>query len=261
MALGDHLRELRRRFILGSLGLVAGAIVGWILYPPVYEAIQEPIERLQDEGFNAQLNFSGVATSFDLKMRVSLTVGLVLSSPWWLYHFWAFITPGLTKKERRYALGFVGAAVPLFTGGVAMAWIALPNTVRLLTQFTPMGTTAVNFITAAEYVKFVLQFVLIFGFAFLLPLVMVALNFMGLVRGMSWLKGWRWAVLVIFLIAALATPTADAVTFILMAVPIVILYFLAVGLSFLNDRRRDKRKAAAEKAEETDPTGSDVSTT
>lgn len=248
MALADHLRELRRRFVLGTLGLLVGAVVGWFLYDPVFQAMQSPIRQLQADGFNASLNFQGIATSFDIKLRVALAIGLIVSSPWWMYHLWAFISPGMTSKEKRYAAGFVGAGVPLFVGGVTMAWFALPRTVRLLTQFTPEGDAASNFIGASEYIQFVIQFVLIFGFAFMLPMIMVVLNFMGLVRGITWLRGWRWAVIVIFLIAALATPTADPVTFILQALPICLLYFVAVGLCVLRDRRVDKKRSAEQGA-------------
>ena len=260
MSLAQHLKELRRRFLLGSFGILIGAVVGWYLSDTVLELMQEPIARLQDQGLSAQLNFQDVTTSLDVKVRVSLMVGLIVSSPWWMYQIFAFINPGLTSKERRYGLGFVGAGVPLFTGGVAMAWIALPNTVRLLTQFTPEGDVAANFINAGVYLRFVIQFILIFGFAFLLPLIMVALTFMGVVRGMTWLKGWRWAVILIFVIAALATPTADPVTFILMAIPVIILYFLAVGVCLLRDRRRDRTAAKEENDDDGGRPGPDTGT-
>lgn len=255
MSLGQHLKELRRRFLLGSFGILIGAVVGWYLSDWVLELMQQPIARLQAEGLSAQLNFQDVTTSLDVKVRVSLMVGLIVSSPWWMYQIFAFINPGLTAKERRYGLGFVGAGVPLFTGGVAMAWVALPNTVRLLTQFTPSGDVAANFINAGVYLKFVIQFILIFGFAFLLPLIMVALTFMGVVQGITWLKGWRWAVILIFVIAALATPTADPVTFILMAIPVIILYFLAVGVCLLRDRRRARVAAKEQASDQGDGSG------
>ncbi len=242
MSLGDHLKELRRRFIFIALGVVLGAIAGWFLSDLVYDEMQRPIMDLQrDMGIDASLNFPEATSALDIKVRISLTVGLIVSSPWWMYQFWAFINPGLTTKERRYTLGFVGAGVPLFLGGVAMAWIALPNTIRLLHQFVPAGETASSFLTAQVYLKFVINFILIFGFAFLLPLIMVVMNFLGVVRALSWLKAWRWAVIVIFLLSALATPTAEPVTFILMAVPIIILYFLAIGVCLIRDRWHDKK--------------------
>lgn len=259
MPLGDHLRELRKRLILAAAGVLVGAIGGWFLYEPTFALLQLPIERLADQGVDATLNFQSVPSSFDIKLRVAAFLGILAASPWWLYQIWAFLAPGLTKKERRWAVLFIGAGVPLFAGGIFMAWIALPNTVKLLTQFLPQGATSL-FIGVTVYVKFVIQFLLIFGFAFTLPLVLVALNFLGIVKGKTWLKGWRWAVIIIFVLAALATPTADAITFILMAIPITALYFGAVGICMVNDRLRARRKAAeagekdapAEEAEGTD---------
>ncbi|WP_159622457.1 twin-arginine translocase subunit TatC [Ruania rhizosphaerae] len=248
MPLGDHLRELRKRIILACAGIVVGAIGGWFLYLPIYELLQQPVADLQARGINTSLNFSGVGTSFDVALRMAAFVGLLVSSPWWIYQLWAFLSPGLKKNERRWALGVIGAGVPLFAGGIYMAWIALPNTFLLLTQFVPEGQTSSALIDVGTYFKFVIQFLLVFGIAFLLPLILVVLNFLGVVKGITWLKGWRWAVIVIFVLAALATPTADAVTFIMMALPIIALYFLAVGICMLNDRRRAKR-AAKEDAE------------
>ena len=124
------------------------------------------------------LNFAGIATSFDMQVKVSFFLGVILSSPWWLYQFWAFVTPGLTRTERGYAIGFVAVAVPLFLAGAFMAWWVLPNAVRLLTEFTPTGAT--NIIDAQTYLGFVMRIMLAFGIAFLLPVIMVALNFAGL---------------------------------------------------------------------------------
>ena len=242
MALGAHLRELRRRFLLVAGGLLVGAIVGWVLYNPVFEALQQPIEGLNNQGQTAALNFDGVASSFDMKIRIALFLGVIIASPWWIYQIWAFVTPGLTSKEQRYAIGFMGAAVPLFLAGAFLAWSVLPNAVKILTEFTPEGS--VNFINASVYLKFVMQFILAFGVAFLMPLMMVVVNFLGLVKAGTWLRGWRWAIVGIFTFSAFATPTPDAVSMILMALPIILLYFGAVGVCALHDRRMAKRRAA-----------------
>lgn len=260
MPLGDHLRELRKRVLLAGAGILVGAVVGWFLYEPTFALLQLPIERLTDQGVNATLNFQSVPSSFDIKLRVAGFLGILAASPWWLYQLWAFLAPGLNKKERRSAILFIGAGVPLFAGGIYMAWLALPNTVKLLTQFLPTGATSL-FIGVTVYVKFVIQFLLIFGFAFTLPLVLVALNLVGIVKGRTWLKGWRWAVIIIFVLAALATPTADAITFILMALPITALYFGAVGICMVNDYRRSKRKSGSEDPQQASAqAGSDLAT-
>lgn len=239
MTLGQHLVELRNRFFKAALGIVLGAVIGWFLYDPVFAGLRLPVEGLAERGYSAELNFDQVGSSFDMKIRISVWLGFIISSPIWLYQFWAFITPGLTRRERGYSLLFVGVGIPLFGAGVTMAWYALPGMVVLLVQFTPEGV--VNLMSASEYLRFVMQFLVIFGVAFLLPLVMVTLNFASLVTGRTWLRHWRWAVIVIFVITALATPGGEVTTFLLMGAPIVLLYVLAVGICLLNDRRRARR--------------------
>ncbi len=147
-------------------------------------ALIKPISDLNEhEGRQASLNFDGVASSFDLMIQVSVFLGLIVASPVWLYQLWAFIVPGLHKKERRLALSFVAAAVPLFVGGVLLAWLVLPNAVRVLTDFTPSGGS--NFISAQVYLSFVLRLLLAFGIAFLLPVVLVGLNLAGNRQGQA----------------------------------------------------------------------------
>lgn len=244
MPLRAHLLELRKRLVLASIGIVAGAVLAWVFYDPVFEAIQRPLEMAattRDE--LVTLNFAGVAAPFDMRVKVTVFLGVILSSPWWLYQLWAFITPGLTRKERRYAVGFLGASVPLFLGGVALAWWVLPHAVDILAAFVPEGAT--NLTDAQGYLSFVMRLVLAFGLAFVLPVVLVALNFAGLVRSTALLAGWRWAVLIAFVFAAVMTPTPDALTMIFVALPICVLYFGAVGIAILRDRSTDKRAAAA----------------
>lgn len=239
MSLREHLVELRQRALLALLGVVAGSVLGWLVYEPVFAALQAPLVGRAGDGPMVALNFTGVATSFDMRIKVSLFLGTLVSSPWWLLQLWLFITPGLTRRERHYAIGFLAVAAPLFLGGAFLAWRVLPNAVALLTDFTPQG--AANLIDAQGYLSFVMRVILAFGIAFLLPVVMVALNFAGLVRAGTWLKGWRWAVMLVFTFAAFATPTPDAITMILLALPMCGLYFAAVGICHLRDRRRDRR--------------------
>ncbi len=244
MPLREHLLEIRKRLFLVSCGLVAGAILGWFLYQPLLDALQAPLEKAAaEQGKVINLNFSGMATALDMKIKVSLFLGVIVSCPWWLYQLWAFITPGLTSKERRYAMGFLGASVPLFLGGAFLAWWVLPHAVDILAGFVPEGAT--NLTDAQGYLSFVMRLVLAFGLAFVLPVVLVALNFAGLVRAKALFAGWRWAVLIAFVFAAVMTPTPDALTMILVALPICLLYFGAVGIAFLRDRSTDKRDAAA----------------
>lgn len=245
MPLREHLRELRRRVMLAAAGLAVGAVVGWITYPWVFDFLARPVFDLAAAtGRELELNFGGVATPLDLQLKVSLFVGVLLTVPWWVYQLWAFVTPGLTRRERRYTVGFVAAAVPLFLAGAALSWLLMPQALAILAGFTPED--AINIIEAQVYLGFIMRLTLAFGAAFLVPVLMVVLTLVGLVRGQGWLAGWRWAVLIAFVFAAVATPTADAVTMITLAVPICLLYFAAVGLCVLIDRRRDRRPAQEE---------------
>jgi sec-independent protein translocase protein TatC len=243
MPLKGHLLELRKRLFLAALGIVVGAIGGWFVYDYVFSLLQEPLldaaARL-DQTIN--INFGGMATALDMKFKIAFFIGAIVSSPWWLYQLWAFVTPGLTRKERRYTIGFVGAAVPLFLAGAFMAWLVLPHAVRILTDFVPENST--NLQDAQTYLSFVMRLLLAFGLAFVLPVLMVALNFLGFVRASVWAHGWRWAIVVAFTFAAIMTPTPDALTMILVALPICLLYFGALGICLLHDRRADKRQAA-----------------
>jgi sec-independent protein translocase protein TatC len=238
-----HLVELRRRILLAGAGLLVGAVVGWFVYDWVLGALMEPLERAaRVNNGTITLNFSTVAASFDVKLQLSAFLGFLISCPWWMYQLWAFVAPALTRRERWRAAGFVGASVPLFLGGAYLAWWVLPNAVQLLTEFTP--ARAVNFIEAQTYLGFVVRVMGAFAVAFLVPVVMVALNLAGVVRAKTWAHGWRWAIFVSFLFAAIASPTPDVLTMFVLALPICALYGIAVGLGFLHDRRLDKRIAA-----------------
>ncbi|MBD5787471.1 twin-arginine translocase subunit TatC [Cellulosimicrobium terreum] len=243
MPLREHLVEIRNRLFWAAIGVVLGAVVGWIIYDTVLGLLQQPlVDAAERRGTLTALNFEGVATAVDMKVKVSLFIGVLLSSPWWLYQLFAFITPGLTSKEKRYAFGFIASAVPLFLAGIGLAWYLLPRAVALLNEFVPDGSA--NLINAQVYLSFVMRLMLAFGIAFLVPVVMVALNMMGVVRASTWLAGWRWAILVSFLFAAIMTPTPDILTMFWVALPICALYFVAYGISVLHDRRADKRDAA-----------------
>lgn len=251
MSLKEHLLELRNRLIKAVIGLVLGAIVGWFFYDPLFAAISEPLIRLAKErNFDAGVNFAGVATAFDLRVQAAFFLGAIISSPIWIYQIWAFVTPGLSTKERRYTFGYMFAAVPLFLAGAYTGWWVMPNIVYALTSFTPQGGT--NFIQATDYITFIMQLVLFMGIAFLVPVVLVGLNMAGVLRGKTMFKSWRVTVLLVTIVAAMAAPGNDAFTMLLLAGPLLLLYFGAMGLCVLLDKQRDRR--AAKRAQETEET-------
>ena len=242
MSLGAHLIELRKRLFLAALGVVLGMIVGWILSDNVLEALRAPIEELAEvQGRTASLNFTDISSAFDLRLQIAFTVGIVVSSPIWLYQLWAFMVPGMRRREKQYAVGFVLAAVPLFLAGCVAGWFVLPHMVVLLTGFAPQDTTAL--ISARTYYDFVLKLVLAIGVAFILPVFLVLLNFAGVLSAVTILKSWRIAILAITLFTAIATPAADVMSMFLLAIPMLILYFTAAGIAWIHDRRAARKTA------------------
>lgn len=242
MSLGEHLVELRRRFGIIGLSIVFAAVGGWFLADPVWEALSEPVlEIARERDRDADINYTSVTEAFDTKIAIAVVLGIVLAAPVWLYQIWAFFVPALMRKERRYALGFLGAAVPLFFAGVTAGWLVLPNIVVLLTGFAPEQSSTL--LTAKVYLDFALKLVVAVGVGFVLPVFLVLLNAIGVLSAEAIIKGWRWAIIVIAVFTAIATPAADVVSMVLLAIPMVALYFMAAGVSWINDRRRAKKEA------------------
>lgn len=231
MALVEHLKELRNRFLVAVGAIVLAAIPGWFAYEPILVSLTQP---LRDR--HGDVNFAGLTDPFAVQLMVSLFVALIIASPVWVYEIWAFIVPGLKSKEKRTALAFLLAAVPLFVAGCWMAYLTLPKAVDILLGFTPEG--AVNIMPAADYLRFATRFILAFGSAFLLPVFLVGLNVARVLPASTMLSGWRFAVVAIFIFAAVMTPTPDPWTMCFMALPMIGLYFLACGVAHLHDRRR-----------------------
>jgi sec-independent protein translocase protein TatC len=242
MTLGDHLVELRRRLGIVGLSIVVAAVGGWFLADPVWGALSEPVTEIAREtNRDADINYTSVTEAFDTKMAISLVLGIVMAAPVWLYQVWAFFVPALKRRERRYAVGFLAASVPLFFAGVTAGWLVLPNIVILLTSFAPDQSSTL--LSAKIYLDFALKLVVAVGIGFVLPVFLVLLNFIGVLSAKAIIQGWRWAIVTIALFTALATPAADVVSMVLLAIPMIILYFVAAGIAGINDARL-ARKAA-----------------
>ncbi len=235
MSLGSHLVELRKRLVRAAIAIVLGGIAGWFLADLAWDYLSTPVGVIAEaRSGSASINYSGISTAFDIRFQVAITIGIVISSPVWLYQIFAFLVPGLTGREKRFTFGFFFSAVPLFVGGCAAGFIVMPHIVELMSTFVPADGT--NFFEAKYYLDFVLKLVLATGVAFVLPVFLVLLNFIGILQGRSILRGWRWAILAITLFTAIATPAADVVSMFMLAIPMVVLYFVAVGIAIWHDR-------------------------
>ncbi|WP_093850878.1 twin-arginine translocase subunit TatC [Streptomyces pini] len=250
MPLAEHLRELRNRLMKSVLAILAVTVVGLVYYKQIADFLTEPLRdavgctegfgRAADEGEAcAEITLNGLIAPFTVMLKVGLTTGIVLACPVWLHQLWAFLAPGLHSHEKKYARSFVAAGVPLFLGGAYLAYIVLPAMAATLIEFTPDGTG--NLVPLDDLLDIITRMVVVFGLAFELPLVLVMLNLSGIITGRRMLGWWRVMVISITLFAAVATPSGDPLTMGALAAPIVLLYFIAVGISLFNDRRRSRK--------------------
>jgi sec-independent protein translocase protein TatC len=162
-------------------------------------------------------------------------VGILLSSPVWLYQIWAFVTPGLYRNEKRYSIGFMAIAVPLFLGGAALAYFIMDTSLAILLGFAPSDTVAT--IQIDEYLSYTLIMLLIFGISFELPLLMVFLNIIGVLSHATVKKQRRMVIFIMFVFGAVVTPGGDPITMVALAIPMVVLFALAELVMFLRERR------------------------
>src|SRR3954453_197288 len=145
MTLTEHRRELRHRMFISAIAVALASVIGWVFYEPIFSFLRHPadvaVEELQKQGQNVTISvIGGVGSAFGLQLKIAAYVGIVLSSPVWLYQLWGFGPPGLHKNERRWAFAFLGAAIPLFCLGIAFAYYALPKGLGVLLGFTPEKT-------------------------------------------------------------------------------------------------------------------------
>jgi sec-independent protein translocase protein TatC len=250
MPLMEHIREFRNRLIKAALGLAVGMVIGWFLFKPAWNFITTPYCRTPIQGHvgcdasGHPLIVTGIFDPFFVRLKVAFVVGLVLSSPVWLYQIWAFIAPGLYRRERRWTYAFVGTAVPLFALGGLFAYMAMGRGLHFLLGLTPPGVRPL--VTIDTYFGYAVAMLLIFGIAFELPLVMVILNLAG-VLSHSFVRKWRrMMIFLVFVFAGAATPSPDPFSMLLLAVPCVVLVELAELFVWANDRRRARRPSVYE---------------
>lgn len=245
MPLTEHLRELRNRLAVSLAAILAVTIVALFFAKDIMDFLSDPLP-VCSEGEEATgvtsggercaiLKQDGLTSPFATYFKVSLLVGVVVSAPVWLHQVWAFIAPGLHKNEKKYSRVVVSVGVPLFLIGAYFAYWLLPRAIPVLLSFSADG--AQNFVSMDDMLDITVRMALAFGLSFELPLLLVLLNFGGVVTGKRMLSWWRWMVLSICCFAAIITPT-DIMSMVALQVPVTGLYFLACGISLFNDRRR-----------------------
>jgi len=245
MPLLEHLREFRKRVVRSASAISLASIIGWFFYNEIVTKLAEPVCDLaaaQRSNSNTcgSLYINGVLGPLNLQIKVALLTGVILSAPIWLYQLWAFIAPALHRKEKRNSIFFFVAATPFFAAGTYLGYSILPVAIKVLFGFTPESLT--NLVKFDDYLDFVMRAILLFGIAFELPVFLVTFNLIGFLSGAAILRPWRIWVFCIVLFVAGFTPSADPLSMILLAVPLILLYLLSGLFALWNDRRRAKKE-------------------
>ncbi|MFE8950474.1 twin-arginine translocase subunit TatC [Streptomyces sp. NPDC007856] len=251
MPLTGHLRELRNRLAVSVLTLAVTTVVGWLAHDWLLERITGPacvlphvhgVGRPTPDCPNGLLVNTGILSPLSLSFKVAVTSGFVMAAPVWSYQLWAFVAPGLYKQEKRYGLGFTAAAAPLFCLGGYLAYVVFPKALEVLAGFNPHAFSLS--LPGDEFLDFLLRMVVVFGLSFELPLLLVLLNFLGIFSAAALRRRWQVIVFSVFVFAAVATPTGDPITMTALAVPISLLFLLALAVATVHDRAKAHRRAA-----------------
>ncbi|MEV6969566.1 twin-arginine translocase subunit TatC [Hamadaea sp. NPDC051192] len=239
MTLIEHIRELRSRLTKAVLAILGGFFVAFYFADQIFNFIKEPYCNLNLAG-NGTCDFLVLKATDPLlmSMKIALWGGLIVAAPFWLYQLWAFIAPGLHKHERKWAYMFGAIAVPLFFGGAVLASLVVSKGLDFLLNH---GAVQAKSLEASSYLSFVTNLVLLFGLSFEFPVLLLLLNFTGMVRGKRMLGWWRVAIIVFFAFAAITTPDPGPFGMTLLACALMVLYFIACGIAILNDKRRDRK--------------------
>lgn len=241
MSLLEHLEELRKRLVWSILSLAVAFVPCWIYVREIFAFLQVPIRQLRPD---EKLVFTGLADPFLLYFKVAVLAGLFLAAPFILYQLWGFIAPGLYRRERLYLAPFLLFGSLFFLGGGAFAYyVAFPLAADFLLK---MGEGFEMMLTVERYFSFLLTMILGLGMMFELPIIILVLAALGVVTPGFLLRHFRWAVLIIFVVSAIITPTPDIVNLCVFAVPALLLYLLGIGAAYLVAPKAEAATASPE---------------
>jgi sec-independent protein translocase protein TatC len=240
MPLMDHIRELRNRVVKIALALVGGMVLGYLFFDPIWNFITRPYCRAVGGCHTGSLGHTLAVSSpldgFYLHIKVAFVVGVILTSPVWLYQLWAFVAPGLYAREKRWTYIFLGTAVPLFLLGCYFALLVMGRGLHFLIGMVPQNTVAI--FTADTYIGYFIAMILGFGLCFELPLFLVMLNLVGLLPHARFKKWRRVMIFCVFVFAGIASPSPDPITMLMLGAVCVALVEGAELIVWANDRRR-----------------------
>jgi len=245
MTLFEHLRELRYRLVIAALAILIGMVVAWFFREQLLAVLQMPYnnaiadlkaKRPESETLLVNIN---ITSPLALALKVSALAGAIVTAPIWLYQVWAFVAPGLLSKEKKWTLIFLGAATPMFLGGVVVGYVVMPKGIQVLLSFTQNGVSNLQDVNA--YLSFLIRIMLVFGIGFLLPLIVLMLNIVGVIKASALAKYRTYIIFATFVFGAVATPSTDPFSMLLLALPMTVLFLGAEVIAHILDRRKSRR--------------------
>jgi sec-independent protein translocase protein TatC len=245
MPLLEHLAELRNRLLKAAITLILGMIIAIVYSNQTWHLVTRPFCEAVIRGHTGctqagdQLVVNGVFEGFFIRVKIAFFIGLIGSSPVWLYQLWAFIAPGLYSREKKWAYIFTGTAVPLFLGGAVLAYLVMDKGLHYLLGLTPAGV--LNLPSVDTYLSYFVGMVVGFGIAFELPLVMIMLNLVGILTHERFRRWRKMLIFIVFLIAGIANPSPDPWTMLILGGMCVVLVEVAEVFIYFNDKRRARR--------------------
>lgn len=243
MTLMEHLVELRSRLMKCAIALAVGAALGWMLYPAVFDLLIEPLKELsKNPNVQDKLISLDPTEVFFLRIKMSTYIGLILVMPFLLWQLWQFIAPGMYSNERRYAASFVGAATGLFALGATIAYFTLPQALKFLQS---VGGDNIEYqYTPQKYLMLIVYMMVAFGLGFQFPIVVVFLQLVGVVTPRQLSEFRRFAIVIIFVVAAVITPSADPISLFALALPMAVFYEVSIVIGRIVARRKATSQVA-----------------
>jgi len=244
MTLIEHLVELRRRLIISIIAVSVAAVVGWFIYPTVFRFLLHPYNDIASRSIaNGNLIATGPLEGFAVRIKITAYVAIALAMPVILWQIWRFVSPGLYKHERRYALPFILSALVLFIMGASIAYWTLPKALAWLADIG--GNNITQAYTADKYFQLIAYMMLAFGICFEFPILLIFLQMAGIISNRTLRQYWRHAIVVIAIVVAVATPSNDPISMMALSVPLWFFYGVAVVFGAVRERRRRRTAASS----------------
>lgn len=244
MSLMEHLTELRNRLIKSVLAVTVGAVIGFVLYQQIFDALIGPYRELCDSGANTldencRLLLTDPLEGFSVRIKVSTYGGIALAMPVLLWQLWRFVSPGLYAREKRYAIPFIAGAVALFAMGAGIAYWTMPKAIDFLVNIAGEDNVVVAY-SPAKYFQLIVYMMLAFGIGFQFPIVLVFLQLIGILEPDQLAGVRRYAIVGIAVLVAVITPSADPISMLALTIPMCLFYEVAIIVGRLIVRRRDR---------------------